>query len=91
MPVWRETPFFTPRERAALAWTEAVTQVGASGVPDAVFDELEAHFTDAEIVDLTMAVIAINAWNRIAVSFRSTVGSYRAPRAAPERPPTGDR
>ncbi|HEU0014854.1 MAG TPA: carboxymuconolactone decarboxylase family protein [Longimicrobium sp.] len=76
IPVWRETPFFTPRERAALAWTEAVTEVGRSGVPDALFEETRRHFSEAELVDLTMAVIAINGWNRLAISFRAPVGSY---------------
>jgi AhpD family alkylhydroperoxidase len=76
IPVWRETPFFTPRERAALAWTEAVTEVGRSGVPDEVFEEARAHFTEEELVNLTMAVIAINGWNRLAVGFRAAPGSY---------------
>lgn len=77
VPVWRETPFFTPRERAALAWTEAVTELGRAGVPDALFEEVREHFTDAELVNLTMAVIAINGWNRLAVSFRAEPGTYR--------------
>ena len=75
--VWRETPFFSPRERAALAWTEAVTDIGRNGVSDALYDEARAHFTDAELVDLTIAVIAINAWNRLGVTFRPLVGSYK--------------
>lgn len=77
VPVWRETPFFTPRERAALAWTEAVTELGREGVRDALFEEASRHFTERELVDLTMAVIAINSWNRLAVTFRTEVGSYR--------------
>ncbi|HSJ63886.1 MAG TPA: carboxymuconolactone decarboxylase family protein [Gemmatimonadaceae bacterium] len=81
VPVWRETPFFTPRERAALAWTDAVTEVGRSRVPRDVFDEMQAHFTDAEIVDVTMAVIAVNGWNRLAISFRAPVGGYQPPAA----------
>jgi AhpD family alkylhydroperoxidase len=75
VPVWRETPFFTPRERAALAWTESVTQVAQSGVPDDVYDEVREHFSDAELVQLTMAIVVINGWNRIAVSFRTPPGS----------------
>jgi AhpD family alkylhydroperoxidase len=75
VPVWRETPFYTPRERAALAWTEVVTDVGR-GVPDAVRDEARRHSTDAELVNLTMAIIAINGWNRLAVPFEADVGSY---------------
>ena len=77
VPVWRETPFFSPRERAALAWTEAVTDIGHRGVSDALYDEARAQFTEKELVDLTVAVIAINAWNRLAVSFRPAVGSYK--------------
>ena len=75
VPVWREAPFFSPRERAALAWTEAVTDIGRSGVNEALYDEARAHFTDKALVDLTMVVIAINAWNRLAVAFRPQVGS----------------
>ena len=81
VPVWRETPFFTPRERAALAWCEAVTDVGRAGVPDEVYEEARRHFSEAEMVDLTMAVVTINGWNRLAISFRAPVGSYQ-PRAA---------
>ena len=77
VPVWRETPFFSPRERAALAWTEAVTDIGHRGVGDALYDEARAQFTEKELVDLTVAVIAINAWNRLAVTFRPAVGSYK--------------
>jgi AhpD family alkylhydroperoxidase len=77
VPVWHETPFFTPRERAALAWTEAVTGLGHGGVPEAVFEDVSGQFSEREIVDLTMAVIAINSWNRLAVTFRKAVGSYR--------------
>jgi AhpD family alkylhydroperoxidase len=76
IPVWRETPFFTPRERAALAWTEVVTEVGRTGVPDDAFDEARAHFSEAELVDLTMAIVTINGWNRLAIAFRTPPGSY---------------
>lgn len=77
VPVWRETPFFTPRERAALAWTEALTDLPHDEVSDALFAEVRQHFTDVEIANLTMAVIAINGWNRIGVGLRSDVGSYQ--------------
>lgn len=80
VPVWRETPFFTPRERAALAWTEAVTVLGPGGVPDDVYEAARAQFGEAELVRLTLAVVAINGWNRLAVAFRSDVGGYQ-PRA----------
>lgn len=80
--VWHETPFFTPRERAALAWTDAVTEISRTGVPDDVYAVVQAHFTDAEIVNLTMAILAINGWNRLAIAFRQPVGSYQpGPRA----------
>lgn len=84
IPVWRETPFFTPRERAALEWTEAVTDVAGSGVPDDVFARTRERFTEEEVANLTMVVLAINCWNRLAVSFRNEVGSYQ-PRAAAAR------
>jgi AhpD family alkylhydroperoxidase len=80
VPVWRETPFFTPRERAALAWTETVTELGRTGVPDAAYQDARAQFSETELVDLTLAVIAINGWNRLAVSFRTEPGTYQ-PRA----------
>jgi AhpD family alkylhydroperoxidase len=69
--VWRETPFFTDRERAALEWTEALTLVSQEHVPDAVWNAVRPHFSDEELVDLTLLVSAINAWNRFAISFRA--------------------
>jgi alkylhydroperoxidase family enzyme len=77
VPVWRETPFFTPRERAALAYTEAVTEIGHGAVSDELFASVRGQFSEAELVNLTMAVIAINAWNRLAVTFQAEVGSYQ--------------
>jgi AhpD family alkylhydroperoxidase len=74
---WHEAPFFTERERAALAWTEAVTLIGATRVPDAAYEAARRHFDEKALVDLTMAVIAINGWNRLAVAFRTVPGSYR--------------
>ena len=73
---WRETPFFTERERAALAWVEAVTRIG-SGVPDDLYAETRKQFSEKELVDLIWAVAAINAWNRVAISFRSVPGAYQ--------------
>lgn len=67
---WRETPFFTDRERAALAWTEAVTLVAQTHVPDDVWDHVKPHFTPEELVDLTLLIGAINTWNRFAIAFR---------------------
>jgi alkylhydroperoxidase family enzyme len=75
IPLWHETPFFTPRERAALAWTEVVTEI-SKGVSDAAYDNARAEFDETELVELTMAIIAINGWNRIAIPFQSEVGSY---------------
>lgn len=77
LSVWREAPFFTPRERAALAWTEAVTGVSTGQVPDEIYHLAREHFDERELVDLTMAVIAINAWNRLAIAFRSVAGTYQ--------------
>ncbi|MET3233822.1 UNVERIFIED_ORG: AhpD family alkylhydroperoxidase [Burkholderia sp. 1263] len=68
--VWRETPFFTDRERAALEWTEALTLVSHGHVPDAVWQAVRPHFSDKELVDLTLLISAINAWNRFAIGFR---------------------
>jgi AhpD family alkylhydroperoxidase len=70
LPVWRETPFFDDRERAALAWAESVTRVSETGVPDQMFDEVRRQFSERDLVDLTLVVAAMNAWNRIAISFR---------------------
>ncbi|HEX7406356.1 MAG TPA: carboxymuconolactone decarboxylase family protein [Candidatus Binatia bacterium] len=75
--VWHEAPFFTARERAALAWTEAVTLLPTSHVPDDVYERARQHFSEKELVDLTLAIIAINGWNRLAVSFRKPVGTYQ--------------
>ena len=68
---WRESPLYTDRERAALAWTEAVTLVSQTHAPDDVYEELRGHFSEEEVVKLTVAIAAINAWNRIAISFRA--------------------
>jgi AhpD family alkylhydroperoxidase len=81
---WRETPFFTERERAALAWTEALTLVSQGHVPDAVYQVVRAQFSEEELVQLTMAVVAINSWNRIAISFRMVPGRYEPKRKAAE-------
>ncbi|MCL5115889.1 MAG: carboxymuconolactone decarboxylase family protein [Firmicutes bacterium] len=76
LSVWKDAPFFTPQERAALAWAEALTKI-SEGVPDALYQQLKAHFSDREIVGLTSAVVAINAWNRWAISMGTEPGSYR--------------
>jgi AhpD family alkylhydroperoxidase len=69
--VWREAPFFSPRERAALAWTEALTLLAETRAPDADFETLRAEFSEREMVDLSLAIATINSWNRLAVGFRS--------------------
>ncbi|MGH7626310.1 MAG: carboxymuconolactone decarboxylase family protein [Gemmatimonadaceae bacterium] len=74
---WREAPFYTPRERAALAWTEAVTLISQGGVSDDLHEMVRKQFTEKELVDLTMAVVTINGWNRLAISLGSDVGSYQ--------------
>ncbi|MGH8149641.1 MAG: carboxymuconolactone decarboxylase family protein [Steroidobacteraceae bacterium] len=81
---WRETPLFSDRERAALAWTEAVTRIADGPLEDELYAELKRHFSEKEIVDLTIAIVAINGWNRLAVPFRAEVGSYK-PRAEAAR------
>jgi len=70
LSAWRETPFFTDRERAALAWTESLTLVAETRVPDEVWEQVRVHFSEAELANLTLLVVAINGWNRFAVSFR---------------------
>src|SRR5207253_9970394 len=77
LDAWRETPFFTDRERAALAWIEAITLVSQTHVPDAVYEEVNKHFSEKEIFDLTFVATTINAWNRIAISARTPPGTYK--------------
>jgi AhpD family alkylhydroperoxidase len=77
LDAWEEAPFYSDRERAALAWTEAVTRVADTHVPDAVYEKVRAVFSEKEIADLTLAVATINAWNRLAISSRTTPGTYQ--------------
>ena len=74
---WSETPFYSERERAALAWTEAVTLVANSHVPDEVYERVRQQFTEQELVNLTLAIVAINGWNRFAIIFRAVPGTYQ--------------
>ncbi|HZW64681.1 MAG TPA: carboxymuconolactone decarboxylase family protein [Hanamia sp.] len=76
LSAWRETPFYTERERAALEWTEALTLISDTDVPDALYENVRKQFSESEIVALSMAIIAINGWNRLAISFRTVPGSY---------------
>lgn len=77
LDAWREGPFYSDRERAALAWAESVTKIPGGQVPDNVFDEARKQFSEAELIDLTMAVITINGYNRINIAFRTTAGGYQ--------------
>ena len=79
LAVWREAgELYTSRERAALAWTEAVTEVASTGVPDEVYEQARAEFSEAELANLTLAIITINGWNRLGVGFRLEPGHYKA-------------
>ncbi len=82
LEAWRESPFYTERERAALAWAEAVTLVTEGHVPDEVYERARGQFSEEELVNLTLAVVAINGWNRFNVAFRTTPGSYQPAAAA---------
>jgi AhpD family alkylhydroperoxidase len=82
LSAWRETPFYTPRERAALEWAEALTLISQNNVPDDLYQAVREHFTEEEMIHLTLAVIAINAWNRVAIPFRAVPGSYQPAHAA---------
>lgn len=79
LDAWRETPFYTERERAALEWTEALTLIAEDHVPDDVFLRVREQFSEEELVNLTLAIVAINGWNRFAIAFRAVPGSYRTP------------
>jgi AhpD family alkylhydroperoxidase len=79
LAAWREASFYSPRERAALAWCEAVTLLPETGAPDEVFSEVEAQFSREEIAALTFQIVAINGWNRLAVGLRTPVGDYVSP------------
>ncbi len=80
LSAWQETPFFSPRERAALEWTEAVTLISEDHVPDDLYERVSSLFNDEEMVNLTLAIVTINGWNRLAISFRSVPGSYQPAR-----------
>lgn len=77
LSAWRETPFYSERERAALAWAEALTLISQNDVPEELYQATRNHFNEKEIMALTMAIIAINGWNRLAISFRKLPGSYQ--------------
>ncbi|MBO0799736.1 MAG: carboxymuconolactone decarboxylase family protein [Blastocatellia bacterium] len=77
LDAWREAPFYSDRERAALAWTEAVTLVSEDHVPDEVYEEVRKRFSEEELVNLTLAIVTINGWNRLAIAFRALPGEYQ--------------
>jgi AhpD family alkylhydroperoxidase len=90
LQAWRESSYYTDRERAALEWTEALTNITDGHMPDHIYDQVRGFFTEKELADLTWAVAAINAWNRVAIAFRTEAGSYkpRSPKSEtlPEAP-----
>lgn len=77
LDAWRESPYYSERERAALAWTEAITLVANTHVPDSVYEDVRAHFNEREIADLTLIAVAINSWNRICIASRKEPGAYQ--------------
>jgi len=80
LDAWEECPFYSDRERAALAWTEAVTRVAESRVSDELYNNVRKQFSEKELADLTLAIATINAWNRLAISARTVPGTYQAPK-----------
>ena len=88
LDAWREAPFYSERERAAFAWAEALTLVREGHVPDEEFEQARSRFSEQELVNLSLAVVAINSWNRFSIAFRAVPGSYQPPqhREAPANP-----
>ncbi|HWR36816.1 MAG TPA: carboxymuconolactone decarboxylase family protein [Clostridia bacterium] len=85
LSAWREAPFYSDRERAALAWTEAVTLVNETHAPDEIYELAREQFSEEELVNLTMAIIAINGWNRLEIGFRGVAGTYQVEKQSPAR------
>jgi AhpD family alkylhydroperoxidase len=85
LSAWHEAPFYTERERAALAWTEALTLIADTHAPDDVYADVRKHFSEQELINLTLAIVAINGWNRLAVGFRAEAGTYE-----PRKQPVGE-
>jgi AhpD family alkylhydroperoxidase len=83
LPAWRATPFYTDRERSALAWTEAVTLISEGPIPDTLYEEARHYFSERELVDLTLSLVAINGWNRLTIPFRTVPGTYQPKAPAP--------
>ena len=80
LDAWEETSFYTDRERAALAWTDAVTKVAETHIPDALYEEVRQYFNEKELADLTLAIATINAWNRLNIAARTEAGTYKVPK-----------
>ena len=80
LAAWEESPYYSDRERAAFKWAELITLIGESHAPEAAYLEARTQFTEKELVDLTWAIAAINAWNRMAIAFRSEPGKYQSPK-----------
>jgi AhpD family alkylhydroperoxidase len=85
LDAWREAPYYSERERAALEWTEAITQISHTHADDPIYESAKKHFNKQELVDLTWLVATINSWNRLAIAFRSPAGSYQPPRKTETR------
>ena len=85
LSAWRDTPFFTERERAALEWAESITRIADTHAPDDTYQRVRQYFPERELVELTLAIVAINGWNRLAIAFRAVPGVYRAARASDSR------
>ena len=85
LSAWREAPFYTERERAGLEWTEALTLISQNNIPDELFERVRQHFSEAELVNLSLAVVAINGWNRLAIPFRAVPGTYQRQQAPAAR------
>ena len=85
LDAWEETTFYTDRERAALAWTDAVTKVAETHVPDDLYNAVRKHFNEKELADLTLAIATINLWNRLNIAARTDAGTYQAPKARIEK------
>jgi AhpD family alkylhydroperoxidase len=81
LDAWRECPYYTDRERAALAWSEAVTLITDGHVADSVYEEVKPHFSDGDLANLTLAIVAINGWNRLSISARTVPGGYQPAKA----------
>jgi len=77
LDAWKESPYYTDRERAALAWTEAITNIQEGHVPNPVFEEVRKYFSEKEVADLTLATTAINSWNRLNIALRTVPGAYQ--------------